>query len=111
VNGEPYGYRVLMRVLFGLGGEPPAWRERAACAGSDPDLFHNARRIAAAKAICATCPVLDECRRDQLSWETNGPARFRANTFGVVGGLSGAERRRIHYPTNTSTTNTVKDVA
>ena len=107
MTGEPYGYRVLMRVLFGLGGEPPTWRERAACAGSDPDLFHNARRISAAKAICATCPVLDECRRDQLDWETNGPARFRANTFGVVGGLSGAERRRIHYPTNTA----VKDVA
>ena len=48
MTGEPYGYRVLMRVLFGLGGEPPAWRERAACAGSDPDLFHNARRITAA---------------------------------------------------------------
>lgn len=106
MSSEPYGYRVLMRVLFGLGGQPPAWRERAACAESDPDLFHNSHRIAAAKAVCASCPVLAECREDQLTWEASGPAPLRANASGVVGGLTGADRRRIHYPTNAA-----KDVA
>ena len=106
-DAERFGYRVLMRVLFGLTGEPPAWRTRAACRTEDPALFHTPARIAAAKAVCASCPVLTECRADQLAWESNGPARFRANASGVVGGLSGAERHRIHYPAN----NSVKDVA
>lgn len=105
-DAEPFGYRVLMRALFGMTGEPPAWRADAACADSDPDLYHNPRRIAAAKAVCATCPVLAECEKDQLDWEANGPARFRANAAGVVGGLTGAERHRIHYPAKN-----VKDVA
>jgi WhiB family redox-sensing transcriptional regulator len=104
VNTEPHGYRVLMKLLFG--GEPPAWRDRAACADADPSLFHTAGRTAAAKAVCATCPVLAECRENQLSWEASGPARYRDNAFGVVGGLSGAERRRIHYPARNA-----KDVA
>jgi WhiB family transcriptional regulator, redox-sensing transcriptional regulator len=106
VNAEPHGYRVLMRVLFGQTGEPPDWRDQAACADTDPNLFHNPRRITAAKAVCATCPVLAECRQDQLDWEATSPARFRANASGVVGGLTGADRRRIHYPTNAA-----KDVA
>ncbi|MDX8144683.1 WhiB family transcriptional regulator [Lentzea sp. BCCO 10_0061] len=104
MNTEPHGYRVLMKLLFD--GEPPAWRDRAACADADPSLFHTAGRTAAAKAVCATCPVLAECRENQLSWEANGPARYRDNAFGVVGGLSGAERRRIHYPARNA-----KDVA
>ncbi|MET9231992.1 WhiB family transcriptional regulator [Lentzea sp. NPDC003310] len=104
MNTEPHGYRVLMKLLFG--GEPPAWRDQAACTDADPTLFHTAGRTAAAKAVCATCPVLAECRENQLSWEANGPARYRDNAFGVVGGLSGAERRRIHYPTRNA-----KDVA
>ncbi|MFS8104827.1 WhiB family transcriptional regulator [Lentzea alba] len=103
-DAEHFGYRVLMKALFG--GEPPTWRNRAACADADPDMFHTAGRTAAAKAMCASCPVLAECRDNQLSWEANGPARFRDNAFGVVGGLSGAERRRIHYPAKN-----VKDVA
>lgn len=106
MSAEPYGYRVLMRVLFGQGGEPPTWREQAACVDSNPDLFHNPSRTAAAKAICEGCPVLAECRRDQLDWEATGPARFRLNAIGVVGGLSSAERHRIHYPNNSA-----KDVA
>ncbi len=105
-NAEVFGYRVLMRVLFGPTGEPPAWRERAACSDADPSLFDTAGRIAAAKKVCATCPVLAECRQDQLDWEASSPARFRANASGVVGGLTGADRRRIHYSANSQ-----KDVA
>ncbi|USX50599.1 WhiB family transcriptional regulator [Lentzea sp. HUAS12] len=95
-DAEAFGYRVLMRVLFGPTDGPPAWRERAACAGSDPSLFDTAGRIAAAKKVCASCPVIDECRQDQLDWEATSP-RFRANASGVVGGLTGADRRRIHH--------------
>lgn len=46
------------------------WQANAACRGADPALFHSPpnergiavqRREAAAKAICATCPVIIEC--------------------------------------------------
>lgn len=96
-DAEAFGYRVLMRVLFGPTEGPPGWREWAACADCDPSLFDAAGRIAAAKKVCASCPVLAECRQDQLDWEATSP-RFRANASGVVGGLTGADRRRIHYP-------------
>jgi WhiB family transcriptional regulator, redox-sensing transcriptional regulator len=50
------------------------WRERAACRGTDPELFFPTRNIGvsdggsqyqkdinAAKAVCAGCPVRKEC--------------------------------------------------
>lgn len=45
--------------------ERPAWHDRAACRGCDPDLFFPARGdsfgVREAKAICARCPVRAEC--------------------------------------------------
>lgn len=67
------------------------WRDRAACRDSDPDLFFPAgstgpalEEIRAAKALCATCPVQDQCLAFAL--ETNQDA-------GIWGGLSEDERR------------------
>jgi len=45
------------------------WRSRAACLGADPELFFPAAeggpvydaQVAAAKAMCARCPVTAEC--------------------------------------------------
>lgn len=51
------------------------WRHRSACSGTDPALWHaadgerangSAPRLAAARAICAACPVTTECLRDAL---------------------------------------------
>lgn len=41
----------------------PAWHRRAACRGAGPDLFFIERggSTAPAKALCASCPVADEC--------------------------------------------------
>ena len=66
------------------------WREAAACLGVvDVNFFPDKEDLGAiirAKAICATCPVADEC----LSWaiETN-------QSEGIWGAHTPKERRRL----------------
>lgn len=64
------------------------WRDSALCAQTDPDAFYpeNGGSTRAAKRICADCPVQNECLLDALD---------RGEEFGVWGGLSRAERRRL----------------
>jgi WhiB family transcriptional regulator, redox-sensing transcriptional regulator len=59
-----------------------------ACRGSDPDLFFPDRgeSLEPAKRICSQCVVRDECLEHALA---NG------ERFGVWGGTSERERRRI----------------
>lgn len=60
----------------------PDWRERAKCRGLDPELFfpRKGETAGAAKAVCATCDVRDECYAI-------------AERQGVWGGTSERERR------------------
>ncbi len=66
------------------------WRSNAACRGEDTDMFFPGRgewqRVQAAKAICAGCPVRDECLEESL---VNG------DRHGIFGGTSERERRLI----------------
>ena len=71
------------------------WFEQAACRSEDRRLFfepeHESakrrdRRVSAAKAVCATCPVRREC----LSYALARPERY-----GVWGGLTTRERAQI----------------
>ncbi|WHT16261.1 WhiB family transcriptional regulator [Crossiella sp. CA-258035] len=71
------------------------WQLRAACRGRDVALFFhpfNARGVSrkareeAAKAVCASCPVVPECRRHALETE---------EVFGVWGGLGENELREL----------------
>lgn len=67
-----------------------AWAKDAACADADPEPFHPRkltykRDVAAAKRVCQTCPVMEACLADALQHEE----------FGVWGGLSERERRRL----------------
>ena len=69
------------------------WREHAACRNSDANLFFPSGstgaavdQIEAAKAVCAACPVCDDCLRFAL--ETN-------QEDGVWGGRDEIERRRL----------------
>jgi WhiB family redox-sensing transcriptional regulator len=66
----------------------PAWRQRAACRGVDPDIFYPVTDEDAeeAKAICAQCPVQHAC----LEWALSTRERE-----GVWGGATERERRRI----------------
>lgn len=61
-----------------------------ACADVDPDLFHplDNEGIEAAKAICATCPLLirKRCLKVGLA---------QGHQHGVWGGKSAAERRAM----------------
>jgi WhiB family redox-sensing transcriptional regulator len=71
------------------------WQLRAACRGVDSTRFFNPegergparqRRDASAKAVCAGCPVLMQCRGHALSVR---------EPYGIWGGLSPHERDGI----------------
>lgn len=69
------------------------WRHRAACRDEDPELFFpisdmgpGARQAAEAKAVCARCPVREQCLRYALD---NGL------DHGVFGGTTELERRKL----------------
>ena len=64
------------------------WQERANCLGVDPDLFFPERGASTreAKAVCGGCEVRIECLEYALR---NG------EKFGIWGGMSERERRRI----------------
>jgi len=72
------------------------WKNRAACLGSDPEVFfpqHGAGRkqIDEARAICATCPVLSVCRDYVDVIEADIP---RSYLFGIFAGETPNERWR-----------------
>lgn len=58
-------------------------RDDRACAGGDTELFFRDATVREAKAVCAACPVREECRRDTLG-----------EPYGVFGGRTRQERRR-----------------
>nr|WP_199439647.1 WhiB family transcriptional regulator [Umezawaea beigongshangensis] len=86
-----------MALLFGLSGQPPAWRADAACADTDPELFFDSQHTADALAVCAGCPVLDLCRADHTTWESATRSR-RFYASGVVGGTTASSRNQTYYP-------------
>ncbi len=79
-----------MKGLVALVGERADWEAHGVCRGLDPDLFFPGRGdvagMAAAKAVCALCPVAGACLEAALA---------RPEKWGVWGGTSEAERRRI----------------
>ncbi|WP_374220944.1 WhiB family transcriptional regulator [Saccharopolyspora sp. HNM0986] len=69
------------------------WRDRAACLDEDPELFFpisemgpGAEQVRRAKSVCARCPVRAECLNHAVE---NGL------DFGVFGGTTAQERRRL----------------
>ena len=76
-----------------------SWRNSAVCKGMDVNMFfpdednpRDFRPIAKAKAICAECPVIQEC----LEYAINNDIRV-----GVYGGMS-RKQRRIELKNNRS---------
>ena len=65
-----------------------SWQVQANCLGVDPDLFFPERGASTreAKAVCRACVVQNECLEYAL---VNG------EKFGIWGGLSERERRRL----------------
>lgn len=69
------------------------WQLRALCRNMDCTIFfaadnkrgsRRARHERVAKAVCARCPVLADCRRHALR---------APEPFGIWGGMTAAERR------------------
>jgi WhiB family redox-sensing transcriptional regulator len=77
---------------------PPGWMAEAACAGLDTNLFFPGRDAkadqAAAKAVCAGCPVRDACLDEALY----GP-QAASDDAGVFGGTTPADRQRLRIAT------------
>lgn len=79
----------MHRSLFeALGLEAPAWQDFANCRGADVDIFFPDRGASTrgAKEICAACTVREECLEYAVT---------RGEKFGIWGGLSERERRKI----------------
>ena len=68
--------------------EELGWQEYSNCLGVDPDLFFPERGASTreAKEVCRACVVREECLEYAI---VNG------EKFGIWGGLSERERRRI----------------
>lgn len=76
--------------------EAEGWEDEARCRTQDARLFFGPNRFepkherlareAAAKAICATCPVVAPCRQHALA---------EGELYGVWGGLGEADRRAL----------------
>ena len=68
--------------------EERRWQERANCLGVDPELFFPERGASTreGKAVCAGCAVRLDCREYALR---------NHEKFGIWGGLSERERRRL----------------
>jgi WhiB family redox-sensing transcriptional regulator len=81
--------------------EPQPWYDQAACLDPDvdPEIFFpgDGERAEPAKRICQGCPVMDECR----DWALANDERF-----GVWGGLSERERRRVKKDSHWNRTKT-----
>jgi WhiB family redox-sensing transcriptional regulator len=71
-----------------LDTDPLAWQEDALCAQTDPEAFFPEKGGSTrdAKRICAQCTVRAEC----LEYALKNDERF-----GIWGGLSERERRRL----------------
>lgn len=68
--------------------QPPAWTADALCAQVDLDGFYPEKggSTRSAKSVCASCPVIRPCLQYALDNEER---------FGIWGGTSERERRRI----------------
>lgn len=81
---------VLTLVATSADGLPPelAWQERALCAQTDPEAFFPEKggSTREAKRVCMSCEVRSECLEYALA---------KDERFGIWGGLSERERRRV----------------
>jgi WhiB family transcriptional regulator, redox-sensing transcriptional regulator len=78
----------MQRGLAQLDADVREWQSRANCMGVDPELFFPERGASTreAKEVCRGCVVKDDCLEYALA---NG------EKFGIWGGLSERERRKV----------------
>ncbi len=86
---DPWDPRQRDRKLVDLlATDNLGWQDKANCKGANADLFFPERGASTrkAKTICAACQVRVECLEFAL---------LESEKFGIWGGLSERERRRI----------------
>ena len=73
---------------FARADGPLAWQQHALCAQTDPEAFFPEKggSTREAKAVCQSCSVREECLEYALAHDER---------FGIWGGLSERERRRL----------------
>ncbi|MGI8308224.1 MULTISPECIES: WhiB family transcriptional regulator [Saccharopolyspora] len=78
----------VLAELFEATDEEQEWQERALCAQTDPEAFFPEKggSTREAKRICAGCEVRSECLEYALQHDER---------FGIWGGLSERERRKL----------------
>jgi len=80
----------VVRELYVLDGdaEELGWQERALCAQTDPEAFFPEKggSTREAKKVCLSCDVRAECLEYALAHDER---------FGIWGGLSERERRKL----------------
>lgn len=73
--------------------ERPDWQKHAACAGMDVNIFFPKRgeteKAKQAKKICASCPVVDDCREYSIELAKE------FDTVGIFGGLAAINRKHV----------------
>ncbi|TKJ16711.1 transcription factor WhiB [Blastococcus sp. CCUG 61487] len=86
--GDSSGSALSGLLGIGLEAEGQSWQERALCAETDPEAFFPEKggSTREAKKICTGCEVKAECLEYALSNDER---------FGIWGGLSERERRRL----------------
>ena len=84
---RPFGEEIAL-VSAGAVDEELRWQERALCAQTDPEAFFPEKggSTREAKKVCLGCDVRPECLEYALSADER---------FGIWGGLSERERRRL----------------
>ena len=77
-----------LNIIDELIGGMPSWTEEANCKGAEADLFFPERGASTrkAKAICRACSVQSKCLEYAIE---------NSEKFGIWGGMSERERRRI----------------
>ena len=79
---------IALKIMANPADEELSWRERALCAQTDPESFFPEKggSTREAKRVCISCEVKDDC----LEYALDNDERF-----GIWGGLSERERRRL----------------
>ena len=88
---RPDGEELILSESFPWSGsenEEMTWQERALCAQTDPEAFFPEKggSTREAKRVCLSCDVRSECLDYALAHDER---------FGIWGGLSERERRRL----------------
>ena len=88
VQGRKGEKTVRELFLLDADAEDAGWQERALCAQTDPEAFFPEKggSTREAKRICSGCEVRAECLEYALANDER---------FGIWGGLSERERRRL----------------